>query len=36
MDHEDSFNEKVTSFYSCEILGDWGEVGEPSEAIQHN
>ena len=36
MDREDLFNEDVSSFNCCDILRDWDEVGEPSEAIQHN
>ena len=36
MDREDSFNEDVGSFDSCDVLRDWDEVGEPSEGIQHN
>jgi len=35
MDREDSFNEEVSSFTCCDVLGDWDEVGERSEAIQH-
>jgi len=33
---EDSFNDEVSSFDYCDALGDWDEVGEPSEAIQPN
>ena len=36
MDKEDSFNEDVGSFDCCDVLRDWDDVGEPSEAIQHN
>ena len=36
VDREDSFNEDVSSFDCCDILRYWDEVGEPSEAIQHN
>ena len=36
MDREDSFNEDVNSFDCCDVLRDWDEVDEPSEAIQHN
>ena len=36
VDREDSFDEDVGSFDFCDILRDWDEVGEPSEAIQHN
>jgi len=36
MDREDSFNTQVCSSNCGDILGDWGEVGEPCEAIQHN
>ena len=36
VDREDSFNEDIGSFDCCDILRDWDEVGEPSEAIQHN
>ena len=36
MDREDSFNECVSSFDCCDILRDCDEVGEPSEAMQHN
>ena len=33
VDREDSFDEDVGSFACCDILRDWDEVGEPSEAI---
>ena len=36
VDREDSFNEKVSSFDCSDVLRDWDEVGEPSEAIQYN
>ena len=36
VDREDSFDEDVGSFDCSDILRDWDEVGEPSEAIQHN
>ena len=36
MDREDSFKEDVSSFDCGDVLRDWDEVGEPSEAIQHN
>jgi len=36
MDREDSFNEEISRFDCSDVLGDWDEVGEPSEAIQHN
>ena len=36
VDREDSFNEDVSSFDCCDVLRYWDEVGEPSEAIQHN
>ena len=36
VDREDSFNENVGSFDCCDVLGNWDEVGETSEAIQHN
>ena len=36
VDREDSFNEEIGSFDCCDILRDWDEGGEPSEAIQHN
>ena len=36
MDREESFNEDVGSFDCCDVLRDWDEVGEPSEAYQHN
>ena len=36
MDREYSFNQDVSSFDCCDVLTDWDEVGEPSEAIQHN
>ena len=36
VDREDPFNEDVGSFDCCDILRYWDEVGEPSEAIQHN
>ena len=35
VDREDSLNEDIGSFNCCDVLGDWDEVGEPSEAIQH-
>ena len=30
MDREDSFNKNVSSFYCCDILRNWDEVGETS------
>ena len=36
VDREVSFNEDVGSFDCCDVLRDWDEVGEPSEAIQPN
>ena len=36
VDGEDLFNEEVSSFDCCDVLRDWNEVGEPSEAIQYN
>ena len=33
---EDSFDEDVGSFDYCDVLRYQDEVGEPSEAIQHN
>ena len=36
MDREDSFHENVGSFDCCDVLRDWDEVGETSEAIYHN
>ena len=36
VDREDPFNEDVCGFDCCDILRYWDEVGEPSEAIQHN
>ena len=36
VDRDDSFNEDVSSFDCCDVLRYWDEVGEPSEAIQHN
>jgi len=36
MDREYLFNEEVSSFYCSDVLGDGDEVGEPSEASQHN
>ena len=36
VDREDSFNEDVSSFDCCDVLGYWDEVGKLSEAIQHN
>ena len=36
VEREDSFNEDVGSFDCCDVLRDWNEVGETSEAIQHN
>ena len=36
VDRKDSFNEDVSSFDCCDVLRYWDEVGEPSEAIQHN
>ena len=36
VDREDSFDEDVGSFDCCDILRDWDEVDESSEAIQHN
>ena len=36
VDREDSFNEDVCSFDCCDILRNWDEVGETSEAIQQN
>jgi len=36
MDSEDSFNEEISSFNRGNVLGDWDQVGEPSQEIQHN
>ena len=36
MDREDSFNKDVSSFDCCDVLRNWDEVGEISEAIQQN
>jgi len=36
INREDSFNEVVSSFDCCDVLGYWDEVGEPSDVIQHN
>ena len=36
VDGEDSFDKEVSSFDCCNVLRYWDEVGEPSEAIQHN
>jgi len=36
MDREGSFNEAVSSFDCCDVLGDWDAVDEPSEARKHN
>ena len=36
MDREDSFNEDIGSFDCHDVLRYWDEVGEPSEATQHN
>ena len=36
VDREDSSNEDVSSFNCCDVLRDWDEVGETSEAIQQN
>jgi len=36
MEREDSFNQVVSRFDCCDVLGDWDEVGEPSDTIQHN
>ena len=36
VDRDDSINENIGSFDCCDALGDWDEVGGPSEAIQHN
>ena len=33
---EVSFNEEVSSFNSKNVLGNWDEVREPNEVIQHN
>ena len=33
VDREDSFNENVGSFHCCDVLRNWDEVGETSEAI---
>ena len=36
VDRQDSFNEDVSSFDCCDVLRDWDEVGESSEAIKYN
>ena len=36
VDRKDSLNEDVGRFDCCDLLRHWDEVGESSEAIQHN
>ena len=36
VDREDCFNKDIGSFDCCDVLRNWDEVGETSEAIQQN